>query len=231
MGTVAFAGPSIFGLDLADFPDIEFRPPAAAGDILAAIQQGATTIGLIDGLYGDRAAVWHKELLHALSRGIPVIGAASMGALRAAECETFGMIGVGEVFQAYRDGGRTSDADVAIVHAPADLNYRPLTVALVDAEATISSVADLPAADADLLLKTARRQHFSNRTWKSIVKEAGLPPDLAKTLADNVISVKRNDALQMLKALQGEGFNRTSRPQWKFQNTLFFQSLMARSHG
>ncbi|MBW6425003.1 TfuA-like core domain-containing protein [Rhizobium sp. XQZ8] len=231
MGAVVFAGPSIFGLDLAAFPDVEFLPPAAAGDIFAAIQRGAATIGLIDGLYGDRAAVWHKELLHALSGGIPVVGAASMGALRAAECEPFGMIGVGEVFQAYRDGTRTSDADVAIVHAPVDLNYRPLTVALVDAEATIGSMGDLSSDDSDRLLNVARRQHFSNRTWRSIVTEAGLAPEFAKTLADNVVSLKRNDALQMLKALQAGDLDRTPRPQWKFQNTLFFQSLVARSRG
>jgi hypothetical protein len=229
MRPVVFAGPSIFGLDLTAFPDLEILPPAAAGDILAAIKRGVAAIGLIDGLYSDRAAVWHKELLHALSSGIPVVGAASMGALRAAECEPFGMIGMGEVFEAYRDGARISDADVAIVHAPADLDYRPLTVALVDAEATIGSMGDLQEDASDRLLKAARRQHFSNRTWRSIVKEAGLAPELAKTLADNVISVKRNDALKMLKALRGGDFAQASHPQWKFQNTLFFQSLVARS--
>ena len=40
---------------------------------------------IIDGSFQSQPAVRHKEILWALSRGIPVIGAASMGALRAAE--------------------------------------------------------------------------------------------------------------------------------------------------
>lgn len=231
MRTVVFAGPSVFGLDPAAFSGIDLRPPAAAGDMLAAVQQGAGAIGLIDGFYGDRAAVWHKEILHALSTGIPVFGAASMGALRAAECEPFGMIGLGEIFRAYRDGVRTSDADVAIAHAPADLNYRPLTVALVDAEATIGSISDLPIDVSERLMNAAQAEHFSSRTWRSIVKRAGLDTELAKTLTENAICVKREDALQLLRTLQSGDFDHTSRPQWKFQNTLFFQSLVARSRG
>lgn len=49
-------------------------------------------------------AVWHKELLYTLQEGVEVCGASSMGALRAAELESFGMLGVGVIFQAYRDG-------------------------------------------------------------------------------------------------------------------------------
>ena len=61
-------------------------------------------IGLVDGRYEDIAAVWHKEILYAIEQGALVFGAASMGALRAAECADFGMIGVGAVFERYRSG-------------------------------------------------------------------------------------------------------------------------------
>lgn len=232
MKTMVFAGPSVFGVDVSAFSHIEFHPPAASGDILAAVRRGATAIGLIDGLYGDCAAVWHKEILYALSKGIPVAGAASMGALRAAECEPFGMIGMGEVFRAYRNGARTSDADVAIVHAPAELGYRPLTIAFVDAEATIGSMSGvLNGGDITRLLGAARGQHFSVRTWRSIVAQAGLDPGLAKTLADNTISVKQTDALELLAALQSEVLSSNSGSRWAFQNTLFFQNMAARRRG
>ena len=48
--------------------------------------------------------MWHKEILFALSEGIDVYGAASMGALRAAELDAFGMRGIGDVYSAYAEG-------------------------------------------------------------------------------------------------------------------------------
>ena len=42
------------------------------------------------GAFASVPAVRHKEILWALSEGIPVIGAASIGALRAAELTAFG---------------------------------------------------------------------------------------------------------------------------------------------
>ena len=45
-------------------------------------------------------------------------GAASMGALRAAECARFGMKGVGRVFELYRDGVITRDDEVAVAYDP-----------------------------------------------------------------------------------------------------------------
>ena len=70
-------------------------------------------IGIIDGGFEYTAPVWHKEILYALSAGTRVLGAASMGALRAAECHSFGMTGVGSIFKEYRDGTRIDDSDVA----------------------------------------------------------------------------------------------------------------------
>src|SRR5262249_29172169 len=91
MSTVLFAGPSIFGFDLRSTQDFSICPPAVCGDILKAVRGGARTIGLVDGLFGSERSVWHKEILVALSDGVRVLGASSMGALRAVECDQFGM--------------------------------------------------------------------------------------------------------------------------------------------
>lgn len=229
MKPVVFAGPSIHGIGHEHLAGIDLRGPAACGDIFDAVRQGTRTIGLIDGLYGDCAAVWHKEILHALSGGVTVIGAASMGALRAAECEAFGMIGIGDVFEAYRDGRRFSDADVAVSHAPGELDYRPLTIALVDAEATLDACrAAFEPETHDGLLRAARKLHFTRRTWRAIATEAGLDPATATLLAGNAVSVKRNDAAKLLAMLNGSDLSSPSPPSWKFQNTIFFQQLAKR---
>ena len=229
MKPVVFAGPSIHGIAPAQISGLDLRGPAACGDIFDAVTQGARTIGLIDGLYGDCAAVWHKEILFALSGGVTVLGAASMGALRAAECAAFGMIGIGEIFEAYRDGLRFSDADVAVSHAPGELDYRPLTIALVDAEATLEACrAAIAPEEHDALLNAARKLHFNRRTWRAMATEANLNLETANFLAGNAVSAKRNDAARLL-GLLGSGELPSPPPQsWKLQNTVFFQQLATR---
>lgn len=230
MKPVVFAGPSIYGIDGSHLSKVSLRPPAASGDLLHAVRQGAGIIGLIDGLYGDCAAVWHKEILYAISNGVAVVGSASMGALRAAECSPFGMIGVGEIFEAYRDGRRVSDADVAVTHAPADLEYRPLTISLVDAEATIEKHQEhLTPFEQARLLDAARRLHFANRTWRAIVERSGLEDRYAKMFREGEVSIKRKDAMRLLEMLARGELTSSSPCFWTFQNTMFFQELCKRN--
>ena len=106
MTAVVFAGPSIYGLAKHTLAGIELRPPAACGDILRACRSDVSRIGLVDGVFETSPSVWHKEILFALSRGIRLFGAASMGALRAAECHHFGMEGLGRIFEQYKSGER-----------------------------------------------------------------------------------------------------------------------------
>lgn len=229
MKPVVFAGPSIHDIAPDHLSGLDLRGPAACGDIFDAVRQGRRVIGLIDGLYGDCAAIWHKEILHALTSGVSVLGAASMGALRAAECAAFGMTGIGEIFEAYRDGRRFSDADVAVSHAPGELDYRPLTIALVDAEATLEACRPSMEPEAhDALLRAARKLHFTRRTWRAIAAEAGLGPKTANFLAANAVSIKKNDATRLLAILGGEPLPPPLPLSWKFQNTMFFQQLAAR---
>jgi hypothetical protein len=112
--------------------DGEFNPPAATGDVLRAVARGAEAIAIIDGVFERVPSVWHKEILFALSQGVPVYGASSMGALRAAECHAFGMVGVGRVFEAFRDGALEDDDEVAVAHSAAEHGYRALSDAMVN---------------------------------------------------------------------------------------------------
>jgi hypothetical protein len=229
MQTVVFAGPSIHGLDRTPYSAVTFKPPAAAGDMLAAVRSGVHVVGLIDGLYGDCAAVWHKEILYALSHGVTVIGAASMGALRAVECEAFGMIGLGRIFEQYRAGARVSDADVALSHGPAELDFCPLTVSLIDAEATIDGLAGtLDEMQRTRLRAASRALHFSKRTWKAIALRAGYGADLAALCAGNLVAMKKADALLLLETVQHTQVAGTATPGWTLQETVFFRALLAR---
>ena len=79
--TVIFAGPSRGTWALRADASVSVHPPAQQGDVYRAVVAGARTIGLVDGYFEGVPAVWHKEILFALSEGVHVLGAASMGAL------------------------------------------------------------------------------------------------------------------------------------------------------
>ncbi|MEI2298151.1 TfuA-like protein [Ensifer sp. MJa1] len=230
---VAFVGPTL--PDASPLAEgIVVRPPAAQGDILRAVESGASAIGLIDGNFEYVAPVWHKEILYALSQGVEVFGAASMGALRAAECAAFGMVGVGEIYRQYATGERVDDADVALLHGPAELNYLPLTLPLVNVDATLAHLEESRSLSAELCIaiRTAAAGIFyKERTWLAICESAGLAKDmnvavLAGVLTGAVIDQKRLDALQLLDAVQHAQTQRTVVPRdWKFNSTSMWKSL------
>ena len=106
MKVVIFLGPSLPLEEARQILDAVYLPPAQQADIVSVVgMHRPDVIGLVDGEFGQSLSVWHKEILYALDRGIHVFGASSMGALRAAETDMFGMIGVGEVYRQFASGG------------------------------------------------------------------------------------------------------------------------------
>ena len=99
MTAVVFAGPTIVRDDIVSICDCHCLPPAARGDVYRASLSKPTAIGIIDGYFQGVLSVWHKEILWAISQGIHVFGSSSMGALRAAELQAYGMVGVGRIFE------------------------------------------------------------------------------------------------------------------------------------
>jgi hypothetical protein len=126
---VIFVGPSLYALEIEHHTCEMWCPPAAHGDLIRAVLEfSPKQIVLIDGVFHQSLAVWHKEIVFALLEGIVCIGAASMGALRAAELWRYGMIGVGEIFEMYRDG-EEDDSLVAMTYQ--QNTFRPLSSAPV----------------------------------------------------------------------------------------------------
>ncbi len=230
MKTFVFAGPSIYGLGLQSSTGITILPPARCGDLLRVANEGAERIGLVDGVFGNEASVWHKEILVALSRGVQVFGAASMGALRAAECDRFGMVGVGRIYSEYRDGERTADSDVALLHGPAELEYRPLTVALVDVEATIEVLIErrlLSTAEAKRMKQAAATMHFTERTWKDVLAKSQLSRVLA-LIETYKVEQKKRDAVALVARLRkgtGPVKKKAARSRWSLNSTHFLAVL------
>jgi hypothetical protein len=175
---VVFAGPSLSAARArAILPGAIVLPPARCGDVLAALRLRPSAIVLIDGLYDTTPAPWHKEILWALEAGVPVVGAASMGALRAAELDRFGMTGVGAVYRDYRDGQRHADADVAVLQVTGPDGDRATTDPLVDIEAAVAewtAAGRLGAGAAGAVLAAARATHFTQRSAAAALAAGGV---------------------------------------------------------
>jgi hypothetical protein len=169
---VIFLGPSLDTEVARGILDAaEFRPPAKRGDILRAVKDGADIIGLIDGVFFQDCSVAHKEILAALKAGVQIVGASSMGALRACEMDTLGMVGIGRIYRMYRDGMLISDDEVALACDP--FTDDAVSEALVDiritCEEALAKEVISPSLH-DCIIAAAEAMYYPERTYRSIIR-------------------------------------------------------------
>ena len=240
MTTCIFLGPSLSLEDARVILPAIYLPPVRRGDVLAAVRRhDPEAIAIVDGYFEQVPAVWHKELLWTLDRGIALYGAASMGALRAAELAQFGMVGIGRIHEAYATGRFPpfddpfgDDAEVAVVHGPAEAGY-PATEALVDIRATLAAASEagtIDAAEMRELMTAARSVFYKHRTWRTVLDAASLPEDRLAALRDwlprNRVRQKRLDALALLRHL-ADRQDAPPAPPFRFERTLLWEQALA----
>ncbi len=204
-----FVGPTLPADEVRSIlPGAIVHPPVAQGDILRVLHDLPGAIVIIDGYFDLVPSVWHKEILVALSSGVPVFGAASMGALRAAELHQFGMIGHGRIFERYRDGELEDDDEVAVAHANDDHAFRPLSHALVDLRDRYERACAAGMIDAEVhdgLVATAKGLHYPDRDHRRVVEQtaaSGLVFDLPRLdefIATSGPGLKERDARALLE--------------------------------
>ncbi|MFO1056331.1 MAG: TfuA-like protein [Dongiaceae bacterium] len=232
-----FAGPTLFQERSRPAGSITWLPPAGQGDLCRAVRAGFAVIGLVDGLFETGPAVQHKEILWAMSRGVHVLGAASMGALRAAELAEYGMVGIGQIYLDFRLGRLERDDEVAVLHAPAELGFRPLTEAMVDIRATLQRALAAKIVSpglAERMISTGEQMFFKDRRWEDLLaaaadrRRAASLARLRAWLPDNRVSLKRRDALEMVAAVGQllKGNRSPHRPSFIFQRTADWNTLL-----
>lgn len=168
---LVYLGPSLSLAQAGELlPDAIYRPPAKQGDILSdVINHNPSHIILIDGEFAQNLSPWHKEVVYALQYpGVKgIYGAASMGALRASELDFIGMIGVGQIYEWYRDAVTEDDSEVALTYVDREGLYQPLTVPLVDIRAGCEyHKREFPnnAWRAEQFFAGAQKIHYTERT-------------------------------------------------------------------
>jgi hypothetical protein len=211
MSAVVFLGPSLDRAEAAARLDAEFLPPIKRGDIdaLLARAQRPVAIGIVDGAFLQSPSISPKEVLRAIDQGITVFGSSSMGALRAAECAPYGMIGIGRIFEAYHSERIDADDEVAMVFDSA--THRPLSEPLINLRFAIEAAVAAGAATAsiaDRFLTIAKKLYFPDRKAGLVLRMLSGEVDpaacerLKQFLANGAPDAKREDALQLLAAMR-----------------------------
>jgi hypothetical protein len=202
-GLAVFSGPSLSHAHVAAaLPWARTEPPACRGDVARLLDEGVDTFLLIDGAFAHSLAVSPGELVAALGAGARVLGASSLGAIRAAECAPAGMEGVGAVAWLYRHGVLRDDDEVAVAVEP-EHGYRAASVALINVRFTVLAALRRGLIDrrgAEAVLSVAKGMHFSERGWPAMLATAGVVDEPLLALAE-ATDVKRRDAELAVRGL------------------------------
>ena len=248
MTALVFVGPTITQKRAQEIYEVECRPPVRQGDIYRAVTRDRPVlIGIIDGRFQNVPSVWHKEILWAMAQGVHVFGAASMGALRAAELHEFGMQGIGRIFEAYRDGvfepndevAFEDDDEVAVIHGPAEISFIPLSEPMVNIRCTLAkaeAVGKISRATREALTKIAKKTFYQQRSYQNLLRH----PDVLKLsaaeiaqfrywLPDGKVNQKLRDAEAMLEAVRTFMAEKPGpmRAHYDFAHTTLWESSIA----
>jgi hypothetical protein len=212
MSVCVFIGPTISSTEAGAELEASYLPPAAEGDVYRATLEQPQVIGIIDGYFQSMPTVRHKEILWAMSRGIHVLGAASIGALRASELAAFGMEGVGVIFESYREGALEDDDEVAIAHGPAEVGFQAASEAMVNIRQTLMKAEQVGVISAKLsegLKQIAKGLFYPDRNYRILIRDAlerGFPKAeltrFEQWLPQGRVNQKREDALALLRLIR-----------------------------
>jgi hypothetical protein len=204
MKAIVFSGPSIAESEVLELAAVTHAPPIKRGDLAGAEDYDVFVI--LDGEFGQNMSVSPKEILGLLERGKTVIGAASMGALRASELDRSGMIGTGWVYDYFGRCAVRRDADVALIYSPFD--FKPITVPMVDVEYWMeqaSAAGLIGNRERARLLKVVRDIFFADRSLDRLMDAArrAIGGDMLDTLlaccGGAIPNVKAADAAEAIR--------------------------------
>ncbi len=198
-------------LDSTEDVNVEYKRPIKRGDLSLALKENPDIIAIIDGVFHQSSAVGHKEILKVIKNGVKVYGASSMGALRASELDSLGMVGVGYVYNQYATGEVDSDDDVAVMLDSDTLEAlsEPLiNMKYVFTEAVKESI--ISESEKDELMNIAKKTYYPQRNYAKTLSDSSLDNDTKSRLIDFIRTspnIKKEDAKELLKTIKNELVN------------------------
>ena len=213
---IIFLGPSLSHEKARKIFDADYRPPARKGDFLrlaADFDVVEMAIGFVDGVFLQDYPPTPIEVYHlARKDGVLLVGAASLGALRAVELEKFGMVGIGKIFQLYKTGKVNADDEVAVTFA-SEGDYQLQSEAMIDIRYNLylahkKGVINEKAKS--VLVRLAKEIYFPHRKYTYILEEARNRYPMLESeinsfgsyIRSNRKSLKEMDAIRLVKYLK-----------------------------
>jgi hypothetical protein len=206
--TIVFASTETF--EYVNVPRMLRHGPAVRGDLDCLRDESPGTALLLEGHFGSRLSVSPAECRRLIFAGWSVLGAGSIGALRASELWNIGMIGVGEVFTMYRIGRLHSDADVGVIYDAA--SGSTLTASIVHVRSILSELehnALISPTAGRHFLKLANGINWTERYWTNLLydwKTGGMSAKVLRSVRARVempeSDPKRRDAAMAFEILR-----------------------------
>lgn len=170
---IVFGGPSL-KIVRSKYPtDFDYRTPIQRNDLHMILKNYSIPgcVLITDGIFGNRLAVTPVECMDFIEAGWLLLGSSSIGALRAADCNDMGMIGIGDIFMGYQMGYYHSDADVAVIYQ--DESYDELTVSMVHADSIAKKLVSqdlLTYLQYRVIIKNIRKIPWHRRSARKVSK-------------------------------------------------------------
>ena len=219
---IIFIGPSLNHDKARRIFQADYRAPAKKGDLMmlltsyskSAEEPNSTNfVGLVDGLFLQDYPPTPIEVYQLLSnKNFHVVGGASIGALRAIELEKFGMVGIGKIFELFRNGATDADDEVAVT-------FQQGAGEDIQSEAMIDIRFNLFVACRKQIItdrvkraiaKTAKSIYFPYRNYTHVLEQTRLDfPELSTQLDsfsayinENRLSLKEHDAIKVVEYIK-----------------------------
>jgi len=211
---IVYLGPTLNREEASKILDADYRDPAKKGDFLrlSHTSEEKKYVGFIDGVFLHDYPPSPIEVYHLATRkNIELIGASSLGALRAVELEKFGMKGIGKIFQLFKNGILNADDEVAVTFVR-DKNILQ-SEALIDIRFNLFLAYKkgiITKQTKKRFVKIAKNIYFPFRNYEDIVMltEEQFPSihDELENFRDYILknrdSLKARDARKLLKYLK-----------------------------
>lgn len=201
-----FLGPSLAVARAQEILTANFYPPIRHGDLYRLRASGINKFVIIDGVFDQSTPVWHREILMLLSEGFNIVGASSMGALRALELKPYGMQGFGVIYDWYDKGLIDGDDEVALFHADEYVNYAALSQPLVNIRYNLQLAQEAQVLSVEacgLILERIKLNYFGDRLIKTIYEGMSVKAadNLRSFFAEYWVDLKASDAEGVLEAV------------------------------
>ena len=190
-------------LDSHDDVEVIYKRPIKRGDLGQALKENPDIIGIIDGVFHQNSSVGHKEILAVLDKGITVVGASSMGALRASEMDSLGMIGIGYVYEQYATGKVASDDDVAVMLDSETLEA--LSEPLINMDYVFTNAVEenvITQNQKDELISIAKSTFYPKRNYAQTLNDSDLDDETKDRLISFIrqsVDIKKEDAKELIE--------------------------------